>query len=41
MESYSVKAILSVYDKSFTSGMNKALSTIENVVKRTNKAPGP
>ena len=26
MESYSVKAILSVYDKSFTSGMNKALS---------------
>ena len=40
MESYSVKAILSVYDKSFTSGMNKALSTIENVVKRTNKAAG-
>lgn len=40
MEGYSVKAILSVTDKGFTSGMNKALSTIENLSNRTGSATG-
>lgn len=40
MEGYSVKAILSVTDKGFTSGMSKALSSIEKLSKGTSKSVG-